>query len=126
MICSFPNLLRLICPSPYRGGLYLKTWVFSGCRPAYRLPNLHECPLSDDKFNGMIDNIVLKVVPPPVEVQKHEERHKEVLAEVGINSGEFHLKRIEPKSNIRNCLGMAKRDTEAVLQGRAPDAVLHQ
>jgi hypothetical protein len=31
----------------------------------------------------MIDNIVLNVMPPPVEVQKHEKRHKAVMAEVG-------------------------------------------
>ena len=31
----------------------------------------------------MIDNIVLKVMLPPVEVQKHEERHKTVMGEAG-------------------------------------------
>jgi len=33
MICSSPNLLRRICPSPLRDGLYLNSRVFSGRRP---------------------------------------------------------------------------------------------
>jgi hypothetical protein len=33
MICSSPNLLRHICLPPSSDGLYLKTRMFSGCRP---------------------------------------------------------------------------------------------